>query len=291
MHRPLSVITLLATCLSLAAADPLRVLLVDGQNNHDWRASTPHLQRVLEGSGRFQVTVATTPPAGGDMTAFQPRFGEFDVVMSNYNGELWSPETRKHLVEFVRRGGGFVSVHAANNAFPDWPEYNEMIAVGGWGGRSDKSGPCLSWEGKIVRDPSPGVGGSHGRQHAFKLVTREPGHPIMQGVPTEWMHARDELYDRLRGPAQNVTVLATAYSDPATGGTGRHEPLLFAINFGEGRVFHTALGHNNGADLTSQKCVGFITTLLRGTEWAATGKVTLPVPPDFPAGDDVRSRE
>ena len=85
-------------------------------------------------------------------------------------------------------------------------------------------------------------------------------------------------------------MLATAWSDPKTNGTGKHEPLLFAISFGKGRVFHTALGHNNGQDLTSQKCVGFITTLLRGTEWAATGKVTLPVPTDFPTATDVRSR-
>jgi type 1 glutamine amidotransferase len=166
-----------------------------------------------------------------------------------------------------------------------------MIGVGGWEGRNEKSGPWLYWEGKIVRDASPGPGGSHGSQHAFKMTTREPDHPIMQGLPTEWMHAKDELYDRLRGPAKNLTVLATAWSDPKTRGTGKHEPLLFTIAFGQGRVFHTALGHNNGPDLTSQQCVGFITTLVRGTEWAATGRVTLPIPTDFPTATEVRRRE
>ncbi len=272
------------------AAAPLKVLIIDGQNNHDWRATTPHLKRQLETSARFTVEVATAPKEGGDMTAFKPKFDGLAAVISNYNGELWSPETRAALVAFVRNGGGFVSVHAADNSFPDWPEYNEMIGVGGWEGRSEKSGPWLYWEGKIVRDTSPGPGGSHGSQHPFQLVTRAPEHPIMQGLPPEWMHAKDELYDRLRGPANNLTVLATAWSDPKTNGTGKHEPLLFAISFGKGRVFHTALGHNNGQDLTSQKCVGFITTLLRGTEWAGTGKVTLPVPTDFPTATDVRSR-
>lgn len=166
-----------------------------------------------------------------------------------------------------------------------------MIGVGGWEGRNEQSGPWLYWEGKIVRDTSPGPGGSHGSQHAFQMTTREPKHPIMEGLPQEWMHAKDELYDRLRGPAKNLTVLATAFSDPKTRGTGKHEPLLFTIAFGQGRVFHTALGHNNGPDLTSQKCVGFITTLLRGTEWAATGRVTLPIPTDFPTASDVHSRE
>ena len=276
---------------SALSAEALKVLLIDGQNNHDWRSSTPHLKKVLEASGRFTVEVVTFPGKGGDMASVHPTLDGVKAVLSNYNGDLWPSEFRSNLVNFVRAGGGFVSVHAADNAFANWPEYNEMIGVGGWEGRSEKSGPWLYWEDKIVRDLTPGPGGSHGAQHAYKMVTREPHHPIMEGLPTEWMHAKDELYDRLRGPAKNVTVLATAYSDPATRGTGKNEPLLFAISFGSGRVFHSALGHNNGPDLTSQKCVGFITTLLRGTEWAATGKVTIPIPADFPTATEVHSRE
>ena len=118
------------------------------------------------------------------------------------------------------------------------------------------------------------------------MVTRAPEHPIMAGLPNKWMHCQDELYDQLRGPARNVTVLASAISDPATGGTAEDEPLLMTIAYGKGRVFHTALGHG----LEAIKCQGFATTLQRGVEWAATGKVTQKVPGDFPNETTTRSR-
>lgn len=284
-------LSLMFAAVSLHAA-AMRALIVDGQNNHDFKVTTPHLKKVLEATGLFEVDVATSPGKGGDMSTFKPKFSDYRVIISNYNGEPWSKETQEALVEFVRNGGGFVSVHAADNAFPKWKEYNEMIGIGGWEGRNEKSGPYLRLrDGKWVHDTTPGVGGSHGQQHAFVVDTRTPQHPIMAGLPAQWMHAKDELYDRLRGPAQNVTVLASAMAAKETRGSGEHEPLLMTIPYGQGRVFHTALGHNNGKDITAQKCVGFIVTLQRGTEWAATGKVTQKVPSDFPTVDKVSLRE
>ncbi|VTS07864.1 ThuA domain-containing protein [Tuwongella immobilis] len=263
------------------AADKIKVLIIDGQNNHNWRVTTPILKKCLEECGRFDVTVMTTPQ---DLTAFQPDFSPYAVIVSNYNGAMWPKPTRDAFVDFVRNGGGFVSVHAANNAFPEWGEYNEMIGVGGWGGRNEKYGPYVRFrDGKIVLDRDPGRGGSHGRQHEFKVDIRDREHPITKGLPPIWMHTQDELYDRLRGPAKNLHVLATAYADPKTGGSGENEPMLMTIEFGKGRVFHTTLGH----DPKGMYCVGFATTLNRGTEWAATGKVTLPVPEKFPTEDKV----
>lgn len=84
-----------------------------------------------------------------------------------------------------------------------------------------------------------------------------------------------------------MRVLATAYSASGQGGTAAHEPMLWVIPFGEGRVFTTVLGHSAEA----MHCVGFITTLQRGTEWAATGKVTGAVPADFPTGNKVSTRK
>jgi type 1 glutamine amidotransferase len=115
---------------------------------------------------------------------------------------------------------------------------------------------------------------------------RAPEHPIMRGLPSVWMHAPDELYTRLRGPGQNMTVLATAYADPANRGTGFDEPMLMALRWGKGRIFHTTLGH----DATALSCVGFMVTFQRGTEWAATGRVTQRVPKNFPTADTVSYR-
>lgn len=273
-------------------AGKIKALIIDGQNNHDWKKTTPLLKAALEQSGRFTVDVATTPQ-DGNMAAFKPSFKDYGVVVSNFNGSrdtggAWPAVTQRAFEQFVKDGGGFVAVHAANNAFPEWVEYNKMIGVGGWAGRNEKSGPYLRLrQGKFVKDESVGVGGSHGLHHQFVVETRDAEHPITRGLPEKWMHAGDELYDRLRGPAERVTVLATAFAAKETGGSGEHEPMLMVIDYGKGRVFHTALGH----DETSMQCVGFITTLTRGAEWAATGTVTLPVPEDFPPADKVVLRE
>ncbi|HUW19667.1 MAG TPA: family 16 glycoside hydrolase [Sedimentisphaerales bacterium] len=274
-----------------AEAATLKALIVNGQNNHGWQISSPILKQMLEQSGMFEVDVATSPPKGGAMEGFKPNFAEYDVVVLDYNGELWPEATRKAFVDYVSSGGGVVVYHAANNSFPEWPEYNEIIGLGGWGKRDEKAGPYVRWrDGKAVRDMSPGRGGSHGPRHAFEVIMRNGGHPITKGLPEKWMHAEDELYSELRGPAKNLTVLATAYADPAQKGTGEHEPILFTVGYGKGRVFHTALGHvgRGGGSLPAMECAGFITTLLRGAEWAATGRVTQKVPEDFPTATEVR---
>jgi hypothetical protein len=183
-----------------------------------------------------------------------------------------------------------VVVHAANNSFGDWDAFNQMIGLGGWGGRNEKTGPYVYFDqsGDLVRDTSPGDGGSHGPQHLFEIVVRDPDHPITRGMPRAWLHAQDELYDRLRGPAENMQVLATAYAAPDKNGSGRHEPMMMTIEYGKGRVFHTPMGH---ADY-SMECVGFIVTLQRGTEWAATGKVSQSeIPSDFPTPQQARQRD
>lgn len=267
----------------------LKALIVDGQNNHrNWPQTTKMMKKYLEQTGKFAVDVATTAPQGSD-PSFKPEFAKYAVVVSNYNGAAWPEATQAAFIDYVKNGGGLVIVHAANNAFGRWKEYNEMIGLGGWDGRNEASGPYvyLDAAGKLVRNEERGGGGHHGPQHPFALIVRDAEHPITKGMPREWLHVNDELYDKLRGPGENMHILATAFADPAKGGSGRHEPMIFTLDYGKGRVFHTPMGHGND----SQECVGFITTLVRGTEWAATGKVTLPIPSDFPTAEKISQRK
>ena len=275
--KPIINLTFLALAITVTqAAEKLSILIIDGQNNHNWRATSPVIKAGLEETGRYKVEVSTSPQKGEKWEDWNPDFSKYDAILSNYNGKLWPEKMQRNLEKYVNEGGGFVVVHAANNAFTNWKEYNRMIAVGGWGGRSEKHGPYIRWKyGKFILDHSKGRGGSHGPQHEFVVNTRNVDHPITKGVPTNWLHCKDELYDSLRGPAENVTVLATAYSPKSK----EHEPIVMVIDYGKGRVFHTPMGH---ADY-SMKCVGFLTYLDRGTEWAATGKVTSKVPKEFPS--------
>lgn len=292
----------------------IKVLLVDGQNNHKWKETSPVIKEILENSGRFNVDVCTSPKAlpkkpslrredrndpakvaawdkamadwkeeiaearpenEAAWRKWRPVFSDYEVVVSNYNGQSWPREVEKDFEKYMREGGGLVVIHAADNAFSKWPEYNKMIGVGGWGGRNEDSGAMLRFRnGKWIRDNSPGRGGTHGRQVATLVVTHAPDHPIMMGLPQQWMHVKDEIYGKLRGPAENLTVLAASYSDEKDRGTGEWEPGLMVIDYHQGRVFHTIYGH--GAQ--QMKGLGFRITLQRGTEWAATGQVTVPLP-------------
>jgi len=273
------------------AADPIRVMLLDGESGgtyHKWKLITPVLQKQLEETGLFQVDVVTAPPAGGDYAAFKPDFSKYAVIVWNYDApdERWPAELKASFEKYVRSGGGFVSVHAADNAFPKWVAFNEMIGVGGWRGRTEKDGPYWYFKGgKMVSETTPGPTGSHGQRTPFQVTVRE-NHPITNGLPKLWMHQGDELYARMRGPGKNMTVLATALSDSANNGSGHDEPVLMTISYGQGRVFHTTLGH----DINALSSVDFVVTFQRGTEWAATGKVTQKVPASFPTANSVSYR-
>lgn len=307
----------------------LKALIIDGENSHGiWPKSTFMMKGYLEQTGIFEVDINRTTynwvgPHHDEVEGiqdikellthyslddekkrlvvdapkpdpdFSPVFENYDVVISNFGWKAsdWPESTKSNFENYMKTGGGLVVIHAANNAWGNWDEFNKMIGLGGWGGRNVNSGPYVFYnsDDEIEFDYSEGMCGSHGKRQEFQIQTRKPDHPIMNGLPQIWMHAKDELYERLRGPGKNMTILATAYSNASEDSkrTGRHEPMLMTLNYDQGRIFHSTLGHMD----YSMECVGFITTLQRGAEWAATGNVTQVVPKDFPKKDSSSIRK
>lgn len=267
--------------VSASAADTakIHVLIIDGQHNHAWRDTTAFLKDALESTGRFTVDVSSNlkpndKPGRVPTVPFPPDLTKYQVAISNYNGQPWPADFRQTFAERVHDGQlGFVLFHSANNCFADWPEFNRMVGMA-WRGPSAGDRLYFDADGKLVRIPK-GEGSRTGEtSHPFAVVLRDADHPICSNMPREWMHARDQLMHNVRGPAEEVRVLATAFSPK----TQLHEPTVWTVTYGKGRIVQTPMGH----DVFAMRCVGFLTTVRRGVEWAATGEVTLPIPEDFP---------
>jgi uncharacterized protein len=274
------VIGLALAASGLSAAEKVPVLIVDGQNNHDWTATTPVLKEMLLKTDRFEVEVATTPPKGAPKDAwesFRPDPSKYGAVLVNYTGDPWPKEVCDAFEKYVQNGGGLVFYHAAVFSFPNWAEWNKMMAMG-WRAPGFGDRVYLDDEGKTVRVPKgEGPGGGHGPANPFEVIVRDKDHPITKGLPEKWQHVKDELYHGMRGPIDNLAILATAFSDKTKGGTGCHEPIAWTVAYGKGRIFVCLLGHDKTI-LAAPDCQ---TLIPRGTEWAATGAVTLPAPADL----------
>jgi type 1 glutamine amidotransferase len=284
-------ILFLLTVISTSAQKPLKIMILDGESNpyHRIDIGTQILKKLLEEYKGFQVEVVSAPGKDGDFSGFMPKFKDYQAVVLNYDvpTERWPDPLKKSFEQYMSDGGGLVIIHAANNSFPGWVEFNKMIGVGGWRDRNEKSGPYWYYkDGKLVEDKKPGSAGSHGARLPFAMNVVNANHPITKGLPPVWMHHNDELYANLRGPGENMTVLATSRSLKENHGTGYDEPQLMVLTYGKGRIFHQTAGH----DPVGMSSVDFGTLLLRGTEWAATGKVTQKVPANFPTANTVTYR-
>ena len=247
-----------------AAPKKLQALIITGQNGHDWRAATPVLRKLLEDSGRFEVRVTEEFRGAGPET-----LAPYDVVVLNYYEKKqpalrWGERADNALLEFARSGKGVVVFHFSTAAFEGWEEYEKMCA-GNWRPNN----------------------GHHSARHDFTVDIKDANHPITRGMKASFPQPNDELYANLKWqPADKYHVLATAYDDHALykgkarqpiPGAGLHQPMLWTVNYGKGRIFIDALGH----DPDAMKAPGFVATYVRGTEWAATGEVTIPLPAEL----------
>ncbi len=234
------------------APPKIEALLITGENNHDWRWTAPNLARVLEESGRFHVTITDKPAE----TLADPKTRKrYQVFVLNYNGKRWGDAAEKGFLDAVRGGVGISVIHAANNAFPGWVEYEKLVA--------------LCWR----------KGTGHGRFHPFPVKIVDRNHPLTRDME-DLRHHPDELYHRLvHMHDTDYRVLAYAPSSKKSGGTGENEPMIIVKQYGKGRIFHTPLGHvwtNVPGSRASYADPQFRHLVARGTEWAATGVVTLP---------------
>lgn len=241
----------LAGALSLPvearAADKIQALIVSGANNHDWEWTSPSLKSILEETGRFEAVITNDPKATlADATGIS----RFQLFVLDYNGPRWGEPAETNFLAAVRKGAGVAVIHAADNAFEGWKEYELLV-------------------GDLWR-----AGTSHGQFHPFDVIVKVADHPITRGLGQIKQHP-DELYHGLVHTAgAQHQVLATAFDDPKTGGTGREEPVIMAGTYGSGRVFHTPLGHVwKGGGHEAQEDPQFRKLVARGAEWAATGDV------------------
>jgi type 1 glutamine amidotransferase len=275
----------------------LRVLIVDGINNHDWAAATHAITEILTATALFSVAVSTTPPRGAPpeaWNAWHPDFSGYDVVINNFNGGHledgieWPANVEASLEKFVRGGGGLVVYHAANNAFLKWKAYNEMIGLG-WRAKSFGPGLAVSGDDQIVVIPKgTGLEPGHPARMDFQMHVRDTHHPITTGMPRVWMHPSEQLTHGQHGPAQGLTILTYAHSPVSQ----QNEPMDWVRGYGKGRVYTTMLGHTwVGESTINLDCVGFQTLLARGVQWAATGAVTIPIPADFPGPEKISLRK
>jgi type 1 glutamine amidotransferase len=253
--NPFRVCLMIVAMSSMAtAAEPPRVLILSGANNHDWKQTTPAIRAALEESGRFAVDIEDK------VGAMKPQsFAPYAVIVSNYNTygegapqETWSTETKQAFLAHIAKGHGLVIIHAGSSVFYDWQEFQNLA--------------CGTWKD----------GTNHGDIHINRVVFTPESHPITEGLSPFWI--RDEFWQKIH-VAPGAKPLASVTPDPAFKGSGTAENILFTTESGGGRGFAIFLGH----DTTTMKNSAWKTLLQRGTEWAATGTVTIPPASDWPA--------
>jgi len=238
---------LMASVISCTQTAENKVLIITGQGDHDWQTSSAGIKEILDETGLFTSEILVVPSKGADMSGFNPKFAKYKLVVLDYEGDVWPETAYAAFTNYLNNGGGVLL-------------YN------------------------IKRDPGEAVAEdiTNSERHNFEIRTRITDHPVTKGLPVRWMHPDDVIIQGLKLSGNDVKILATAFSDTTKGGSGKPEPVIAAMNSGQGRIFATMIGLPGGEENQALHCAGSIVILQRGAEWAATGAVTQEVPSDFP---------
>lgn len=265
----------------------IRALIVDGFSNHHWQLNTQIIHDTLETTGFFNVDVSSAPPStdspGWD--DWRPGFSNYDVVIQTCNdiggGPSWPEPVKQAFESYVRNGGGVFIHHSANNAFPNWDAYNDIIGLG-WRKADQGTSIAIDDNGNLIRIP-PGEGKNTGHgPRVDATITRLGDHPIHAGLPRQWRTPDLEIYHHSRGPAQHLQVLSYA-TEPST---GIHWPIEWTIHYGAGRIYNSTYGHvwhDDESTPARTRCAAVQTLMVRALFWLALREPMPPVPDDFPS--------
>ncbi|MDB4583330.1 DUF1080 domain-containing protein [Draconibacterium sp.] len=289
MKKSIAVLMFLILSINLfAKPDKIRVLIIDGYSNHDWRYSTEIINTLLLNSGFCEVDISTAPINDSpDYNNWNPRFLNYDVVVQNVNslgnGNSWPKSVQSSFEEYMKKGGGMYVYHSANNSFPEWAEYDKMIGLG-WR-KADQGIAIEIKDNKMVKIPvGEGENTSHGPRVDL-VVNKLKSHPINKGFPQQWLTPDIELYTYARGPTENIEVLSYTYDKK----TDKNWPVDWVVKYGKGRVYNSTFGHlwHDLRMPPSVQCIGFQTTFLRAIQWVAGKEVTVNVPDNFPSENEM----
>jgi type 1 glutamine amidotransferase len=210
-----------------------------------------YLETILENTGLFDVDI---------QRGAMPDFADYDVIVLSLEKADWSDQVKKDFETFVSSGGGVVVLGTSLSAFQDWPASEKLFGL--------PTGEGLSKSKKA---------------YDYQIVNNKIEHPVTNGLPQKWLHGGDYMLYNTTGLKPGAEVLASARADSIYGGNNQMLPVVYALSAGEGRVFASTMGYAASIDhIEAMQCVGYITTLQRGAEWAATGVVSQEPPLDFP---------
>lgn len=248
-YRSLLLSVLLTIILgACTTGEKIKTLIITGQGEDqlEWMTRSAAVKTILDNAGLFSTKLLVTPPEGEDLSGFSPKFSKYDLVVIDYEGDAWPEGTKKALQTYIQDGGGAVWI-------------------------------------RLSGEPGNPVTGSvtFSERNDFEVTMRPEDHPVTKGLPVHWLHPADVVMKGSQIAKDQFQILATAPSNPSAR-RSEPEPVLLAGTVGKGRVFITMLGKPDNEKNDALACSGFIVTLQRGAEWAATGKVTQEVPFDFP---------